>query len=141
VPTDVDTKALIRGVLESLNDGELVLAVRGSDYRLHLVPAVPAGEIETPVGKHINGTVHAKALRMHAAEGGGRFIEPVWGAPRIVAGAVRAVDEDRKRMLIDAGVPMWVKAPEGQDLGVVREGEMVNFYVESGTRFRPVISV
>ncbi len=42
-------------------------------------------------------------------------------------------------MLVDAGVPMWVTAPPGQDFSVISEGELVNFYVKSGTTFRPVI--
>jgi hypothetical protein len=32
---------------------------------------------------------------------------------------------------------MWVEAPKDQDLGVIREGELVNFYVESGACFEP----
>jgi hypothetical protein len=137
VPTDIEPRALTRGVLESLEDHELVLAVHHTEYKLYLTPAVPAGEIVTPVGGRIKGTIHARALRMHTARGGGRFIEPVWGAPRIVAGTVRAMDEQGRRVLVDTGVPMWVEAPQGQDLGAIREGELVNFYVESGTRFEP----
>ena len=136
---DVESQALARGVLASLNDGILVLAPSGTNYKLHLVPTVPLGEITTPLGKRIKGTIHARALRIHAATGGGRFIEPVWGAPRIVAATVIARDESKRRVLVDAGVPMWVSAPSGQDFGVIREGELVNFYVESGTGFHPVI--
>jgi hypothetical protein len=138
VSTDDETRALARGVLESLNDRERVLAVHHTEYKLHLTPAVPAGEITAAIGSPIKGTIHAKALRMHAARGGGRFIEPVWGAPRIVAGTVRAVDEQQRRLLVDTGVPMWVEAPHGQDLGAIHQGELLNFYVESCTRFRPV---
>ena len=137
MPTDDETRALTRGVLESLDDHELVLAVHHTEYKLHLVPAVPPGEITATVGSPIKGTIHARALRMHVARGGGRFIEPVWGAPRIVAGTVRALDEQQRRLLVDTGVPMWVEAPQDQDVGTIREGELVNFYVESGTRFQP----
>ncbi|MHC4129221.1 MAG: hypothetical protein ACYTE6_08835 [Planctomycetota bacterium] len=135
--TDDETRALTRGVLEALDDHELVLAVPHTEYRLHLAPAC---DITAAIGSPIRGTLHAKALRMHAAQGGGRFIEPVWGAPRIVAGTVRARDEQQRRLLVDTGVPMWVEVPPGQDLGAIREGELLNFYVESGTRFRPVAS-
>jgi hypothetical protein len=139
VATEDETRALAKGVLEALDDSELVLAVHHSEYKLHLTPAVPATEFTTTVGSPIKGTIHAKALRMHAAQGGGRFIEPVWGAPRIVAGAVQALDEQKGRVLVDTGVPMWVEALPGQDLGALRRGEMVNFYVESGTRFEPAV--
>ncbi len=134
-----EAQTLARGVLESLNDDELVLAVSGTNYRLHLVPTVTVGEITTPVGKRIKGVIQANALRIHPAKGGGQFIEPVWGAPRIVAGKVLSIDEADGRLLVDAGVPMWVKAPSGQDFSVIREGALVNFYVESGAGFRPVI--
>lgn len=137
--TGVQPESLARGVLESLTGGRVVLAVGGTSYRLHLDSAVPAGEITTPVGRRIKGTIHANALRMHSARGGGRFVEPIWGAPRIVAGRVVAVDEPARRVLIDAGVPMWVTPPEGQDMSVIREGVLVNFYVESGAVFRPII--
>jgi hypothetical protein len=134
VPTDDEKRALTRGVLESVDDNGIVLAIHHTEYRLHLSPAQ---EINASVGSRIKGTIHARAQRMHAARGGGRFIEPVWGAPRIVAGRVRTVDATQRRLLVDTGVPMWVEAPKDQDLGVIREGELVNFYVESGARFEP----
>ena len=136
MPTDDATRALTRGVLESLDDNEIVLAVHHTEYKLHL-SLPPAQDITASVGSPIRGTIHARALRMHAARGGGRFIEPVWGAPRIVAGRVRAVDGPQRRLLVDTGVPMWVEAPKDQDLGVIREGELINFYVESGACFQP----
>src|SRR5262245_29397375 len=98
---------LARGVLQSLTDDLLVLAIPGTDYRLHLVPTVPAGEIDASAGSKIKGQIQAKALRIHPARGGGRFIEPVWGAPRIVAGVVLAIDPANRRVCVDAAVPMW----------------------------------
>ena len=136
MPTDDATRALTRGVLESLDDNEIVLAVHHTEYKLHL-SLTPAQDITASVGSPLKGTIHARARRQHAARGGGRFIEPVWGAPRIVAGRVRAVDGPQRRLLVDAGVPMWVEAPKDQDLGVIRAGELVNFYVESGACFQP----
>jgi hypothetical protein len=137
VSTDDHAQALTRGVLEALDDSELVLAVHHTAYRLHLAPTVPAERLSAQVGGVIKGTIRAKALRMHPTRGGGQFIEPVWGAPRIVAGRVREVDATGRRVLVDTPVPMWVEAPKGQDLDIIRKGELVNFYVESGTRFEP----
>ena len=139
VTTDVQPEALARGTLVSLDEQTLVLAVPHTDYQIHLVPTVPPGEIDVTEGKPVRGVIEAKALRIHPAEGGGKFIEPVWGAPRIVAGKVIAVDEPNRRVLVQASVPMWVTAPEGQDFSVITEGGLVNFYVESGATFRPVI--
>ncbi len=137
---DAKPDALARGILESLTDEELVLAVPHTEYKLHLAPTVPAGEFSKYVGKRIRGVIEAVALRIHPARGGGRFIEPVWGAPRIIAGKVCSVDKAKRRVLVDAGVPMWVTATERQDLSELHEGRLVNFYVKSGTSFRPVLS-
>lgn len=136
----LDQRAIARGIIESLSDDKIVLKISGSDYRLHLKPAVPASEIETPVGKRIKGTIRAKAMRIHPFHGGGKFIEPVWGEPRIVAGRVLAVDEAKRELLVDLVVPVTVEAKDDQDMGVCTEGSMVTFYVESGTSFTPVKS-
>lgn len=137
MPADTRDKAVVRGVLESIEDGVLVLGIPHTEYRLHLVAAVPLRELEAEPGRRIRGTIEAKSLRVHRARGGGRFIEPVWGAPRIVAGTVLAADQARRRVLVDVSVPMWVEVPPGQDFTILREGELVNFYVESGATFRP----
>jgi hypothetical protein len=131
---------LARGKLESLVDEQMVFAVPHTEYKLHLVPTVPAAEFDKYVGKRIGGVIEAVALRIHPAQAGGCFIEPVWGAPRIIAGKVCSVDEAERRVLVDPGVPMWVTAPAEQDLSALHEGQLVNFYVRSGTSFRPVLS-
>ncbi len=138
--TDTEPKALARGILESVSDEELVLAIPHTDYRLHLVPTVPAGEFGGYVGKRISGVIQATALRIHRAQAGGRFIEPVWGAPRIVAGTVCTIDKSHRRVLVDVSVPMWVTVPAEQDFDTLCEEDLVNFYVQSGTTFRPVIT-
>jgi hypothetical protein len=134
VTTPVDTDAQARGILADSRDDRIELTVPGTDYRLAFVPGAP---VRTPAGKRVRGTVHAQALRMHAARGGGRFIEPVQGEPRIVAGTIAAVDEPNRRVLLETAVPMWVTWQEGQDLSILRVGQLVNCYVRSGARFEP----
>ena len=137
VSTDLKSRGLAGAVLHALDDGEVVLAVPHTAYRLHLVVRDPA-RITTRLGKRIKGTIEARALRMHPADAGGCFIEPVWGHPRIVQGIVRG--KDRRKILVDVSVPMWVTLHEGQDPDEIEEGQMVNFYVESGATFQPVDS-
>ena len=133
---DTHSQATVRGILESCNDDRIVLGLPGTEYHLHLTPAVPAATIRTPIGKRIKGTIHAKALRIFKASGGGTFIEPLDGAPRIVAGRVLQVDQANRRVLVDVAVPMWMTL-EGQRSDMFSVGDMVNCYVESGTRFTP----
>jgi hypothetical protein len=133
----VESQDDVRGVLESLSDQKIVLSVPGTDYQIHLVPTVPASDIRIPVGKRVKGTIHAKALRMFAANGGGQFIEPIWGEPRIVAGLVLAVDEPNRRVLVHTGVPMWMTLEDRQAADLFKVGQLVNCYVQSGTQFTP----
>ncbi len=136
--TNVETDGIARGVLEELGDEHLVLAVPGTEYRLRLAAVADRSTLASHLGKRIKGRIHATALRMHTAQAGGRFIEPVWGAPRIVSGAVLTVDEAKDRLLVDVAVPMWVTVADGQHATDFGEGQMVNFYVTSGTSFEPI---
>ena len=125
-------------MLEELGDEHLVFAVPGTEYRLRLATAADGNKMASHVGKRIEGYIQATALRMHAAQAGGRFVEPMWGAPRIVSGVVRTVDEVKNRLLVDVSVPMWVTVADGQQATDFAEGQMVNFYVTSGTSFELV---
>jgi hypothetical protein len=118
----------------SASDEVVVLSIPATDYELHLSFNVDSAAVRPGRAR---GTIHARALRMHRATAGGRFIEPIQGTPRIVQGAVRRVDGSRGRVLIDAAVPMWVSPPPAQDLDDLKPGELVNFYVESGAAFVP----
>ena len=136
--TNVETDGIARGVLDELGGEHLVLAVPGTEYRLRLAIAADGSKMASHVGKRIKGRIHATALRMHAAQAGGRFVEPVWGAPRIVSGGVLTVDEAKNRLLVDVAVPMWVTMADGQQATDFTEGQMVNFYVTSSTSFELV---
>ena len=133
--TDQQAGAVARGLLESLQENSIVLAVPGSSYRLKLALNGSSSAISTPVGKRIKGTIEARALRVHPARAGGKFVEPVWGEPRIVQGMVKG--REHNRLLVDVSVPMWVTLDERQNPAEFPNGQMVNFYVESGTTFTP----
>ena len=133
---DLLYRAAERGRVAAREDGAIVLVPAHTDYRIRLRLA---GDATAPpaAGARVKGTIEARALRMHSAQGGGRYIEPSEGAPRIVAGIVVVADEQKRRILVDAVVPMWLTAQEGQDFSVIVPGELVNCYVESGAEFRP----
>lgn len=112
----------------------VVLEVPGTEYRLHLATD---SSLSGGVGRRVTGEIHAKALRMHRSDTGGRFIEPIYGQPRIVQGEVVAIDAPQRRILMDMAVPVWVTVLPAQDLAAVSIGDLWNCYVESGTRFEP----
>ncbi len=127
--------ALTTGRLVDRDERMITLEIPGTSYKIKL--ACENIQSTTEIGTRITGTVRARALRMHAMAGGGRFIEPVWGEPRIVAGTIRAVEPEARRVLVNVAIPMWVTCPEHQDFDILKPGSMATFYVESGTSFEP----
>ncbi len=111
-------------------EGASSFGIPHSNYVLQLM--APPGD----AGK-VQGRIQARALKMHLAQGGGVFIEPLQGAPRIVQGRVLATDAVTNRVLANVVVPMWISVPEGQAASAFRHGDLVNFYVESGARLEP----
>lgn len=134
----VHSETVARGVLEELAEDRMTLHVPGTDYRIHLVPAVPASSLRPSVGRRVRGVINAAALRIHPAKGGGRFIEPVIGMPRIVAGTVLWVDEAARKVGVNVAVPMVIETLPEQDFRVLEVGHLVNCYVKSGATFTPV---
>ncbi len=126
---------LVRGtLLESLPD-RIVLAVPGTDYRLHLVVARP---IDAAVGSHICGRIEVSARRIDVTRVGGQFIDPVYGRPRIIQGRVVATGQEHPTMIVRAVVPLHVKVRPPQRPGDFEVGTMVNFSVDPGAVFVPV---
>ncbi|NNF42059.1 MAG: hypothetical protein HKN62_03240 [Phycisphaerales bacterium] len=132
--TNIADHAIAEGIIESIEDGELMLKVPGTDYRLRLHVG-DDDTLDAGVGDRVRGVVNAEALRIHPASGGGRFVEPTIGAPRIVAGTVLEADAAQRRIVIRTAVPMTLKTMPEQDFSVIREGELVNCHVRSGATF------
>lgn len=135
VPTSTPaTTALDRATLrlESLSDGVAAFSVPGTQYRLDLAVA---GGLDGSVGRRVRGRVRGRALRMHRAGAGGNFIEPLQGRPRIVQGTVLAVDPGANEVILDLVVPVRVAMQAGQSATAFSTGDVVNFYMEPGTRF------
>lgn len=123
------------GILTRQGQGTIDLQVPGTAYALTLAcAAVPAG---AQVGRRLRGTVRATALKLHHADAGGVFVEPVAGAPRIVQGRVLATDLRTNRILADVVLPMWIDLPDSQAASDFQTGQLVNSHLASGTAFHP----
>ena len=121
-------------VLKSIASESIVLNPPGNSYEIECVIESPVQGVQA--GDRIKGTVHAKALRVHKSSGGGAFIEPITGEPRIVAGRVLANGVDGP-VLIRSAIPMLVELSDQADREICVLGEFVNFHVASGVIFRP----
>ncbi|HMN97365.1 MAG TPA: hypothetical protein PKC43_12905 [Phycisphaerales bacterium] len=124
-----------RATVVEADEGRVVIAVPGTEYRLWLRPISPLPAIRARLGRRIAGRVAGRALRLHPAAAGGRFIEPIDGVPRIVQGAVLAVDGSRRSVLLDVGIPIRLELLVDQPLESFAPGSLWNCYIESGATF------
>ena len=126
--------ATTRAMIRSVDDQSVVLAPSSSSYELALVPR---GAIGAEPGQRVRGRIEAEALKIHPAAGGGIFIEPLSGQPRIVAGRVLEVDRDQRTVLLGSVVPITLSLSRDIDLDQCAEGHFINCHVRSGATFTP----
>ena len=121
--------------LLEVRDDRVVVGVPGFDYKLELMTR--HGRIETPVGRRIEASIHAKAKRIDVVPAGGRFVEPIYGQPRRVQGRIAAGDLGTNTLHVLAGPTITVKVADprqhARDFAV---GQLVSFDVESGAELR-----
>lgn len=130
------SQEVVRAIVKSVHDRTIVLLLPGTEYELHLRAGAGCEGLQARIGKRVSGTIEAHALRMFVAQGGGRFIEPIQGEPRIIAGRVIAVDQTNRRVLVDVAAPIWMTLEEKQVADAFAVGDLVNCYLQSGATFK-----
>ncbi|MBX3403053.1 MAG: hypothetical protein KF699_06525 [Phycisphaeraceae bacterium] len=140
-PTDRIAPTLARGELAEVfaatatKPGHIVITFPNTSYRVHLIPT---GEITTPIGKRIIGTIRATARRVDLVETGGKYIEPVYGRPRRVQGRVIGGDDHSRTLIVDAGMPIHCTMTDARQVpSQFERGAMVSFDVLDGAMFTP----
>ena len=121
------------GVLAEKSPEKIVLAVPGTDYRLHLVPV---GPIDAGLNERVRGLIRANAKRVDVILAGGRYIEPVFGRPRRVQGRIIDGDVKANTLTVLACVAVTVKLMDNQKASGFAVGQMVSFDVEPGANFQ-----
>ncbi|MEY4832370.1 MAG: hypothetical protein RL527_583 [Planctomycetota bacterium] len=132
-PVLTDTARVL--VTSTSSDG-IVVKVPGTQYQLSFLPHCP--KCSFVAGERVHARFRATALKMHHAKAGGIFVEPSEGHARIVQGRVIATDTRSNMVLADVVVPMWIAVPQGQAASDFATGDLLNFYVQSGSTIEPV---
>lgn len=122
----------VRGVLLESSDDRIVIEIPDSSYQIHLKVYQP---LSTPVGKRVVGTIRANARRITVTKTGGRYIEPVYGRPRNIQGAIVATDPSEQTVTIHAGAPIVCKLPKSQRAEQFSVGDFVTSALEPGATF------
>jgi hypothetical protein len=138
-PTTKMDPGLARGILGGARDAtatrpaHLILTVPNTSYELQLVPV---GSVRALPGKRIVGPIRAQAGRLDTVKTGGRYIEPVYGRPRRIQGAVVRTDSASNSVVIDAAVPIHCRLTDArQKAADFQPGQFVSCDVMDGATF------
>lgn len=128
------TSSTTTGTLLETGDGMIVVGIPGTDYRLHLRAH---GRVTAPLGKPISGRITARARRVDPIRCGGRFIEPVYGRPRRIQGAVQTTDRETNTITVKCGggCLFVCELVADQKTDAFAVGTLVGFDVERGACF------
>ena len=128
------TSPRLRGVIGTWSPDRIELLVPHTDYRLFVQPDHASAPTLAP-GSRVRGIIEGEVIRVHPMTGGGgRYIEPVIGEPRIVTGVLRDMDAQAGVVVIEAVVPFRLATLADQDFGDLVIGGLVTCHVRSGLR-------
>lgn len=123
----------VEGPILEVGHAYITLALLGTDYKIHLVPTKGGTHaVGLTAGTRVHGTIHAKARRVDVIRAGGRFIEPVIGRPRRLAGRISATDPQHNTITVQCGAPFICVLTANQNAADFQVGSLVTFDVERG---------
>ena len=124
----------VTGELVEIGTDTIVLGLRGTDYRLHLVVD---GPVTAPLNKPLTGRITARARRVDIVGRGGRYIEPVYGRPRRLQGTVVGADAGANTLAVrcGGGSTFICSLLPDQSASDFQAGTLVALDVESGAKF------
>jgi len=129
-------KTITEGVARDVTPEALTLVRPQTDYAVRLLTEEPSG-IEN--GAKARGEIRVQAARIDVIRTGGRYIEPVAGPPRRVAGRIVEIDERANLVAVDAGPFVVVCKPnQHQQAKQFRVDQMVTMGVRPGATFNRV---
>ncbi|MFG0258490.1 MAG: hypothetical protein ACF8GE_11360 [Phycisphaerales bacterium JB043] len=132
-----DNPAVSRAIVHALDDDSITLAIPGTSYRIALRPK---HTVKATAGDTIEGVIACQAMRMDVLKSGGKFLEPIEGRPRRIAGRIVAIDERNNTVTINAGTPFTVTPHALQKASQFEIDQIVTMGVKDGATFEPVSS-
>jgi hypothetical protein len=105
MPSPLDFPA--RGRILRIENGLVVFNPAATTYEIHLASAGP--EMPRPTPYMVSAYVRATARKVWTMPGGGNFVTPIFGPPKVVQGRVRYLEE--RLAVIQAGLPVHVALP------------------------------
>lgn len=143
-PTSKIDPSLARGTLEEVvaatatKPAYAVLGFANTSYRTHLLLTSDPARLTERIGKRVIGIIRLQARRVDVVDTGGRYLEPVYGRPRRVQGAVVAIERETNSIVVDAAVPIHCQLLDPrQSARDFALGDFVSFDAMDGATFSP----
>lgn len=135
---------LTRGKVEEVREATatkpafVILGFDNTNYRMWFrVEDADLAFLRGKVGKRVTGYASVDARKIANCVTGGRYVEPVYGAPQHVQG--RIVEAGESAFVVDAGGPRLHVTPTHPDqpAGSFEVGQLVTFDAMEGATFTP----
>ena len=142
-PTSAVDPLLARGVLDEVRDAtatkpaHVQMSFYNTNYKLRLLASDETIVALRPrAGKRVLGTIRVGARKVANCRTGGKYVEPVFGAPQHIQG--RVVAHHDGALVVNAGMPMHVSLTHpSQSPDQFEIGTMVTFDATEDATFEP----
>ncbi len=130
-------KAIARVRLLERHADRVIVGIANTQYRVHLAVDQP---IDVPVGKRLRGLIRCGVWKVDQVnEGGGSFVEPIYGRPHRVQGPVIGRLPELNAVIVEVyDCPFVGLLPERYDAAQYPDGDRIGLDVYEGARFEPV---
>jgi hypothetical protein len=120
-----------RGRIKEVRGNTVVFLPAGTNYELYLTSDGPTPAID----KFVEAIIRVTGRKVWTVPSGGNFVAPIFGPPKIIQGRVKWLDE--RTLVVQAGVPIVVEMPAGDDAidlacGAIGAGTLVNVTAMAG---------
>ena len=124
------------GRVLSADDSFVLFSPANTPYRLKL-----KSSLKTAPQSPIDGVIRAKARKVLTVSGGGNFISPIEGPPRVIQGWVTAIEG--ATLVVKAGAPMVIELPPDEHAfslsnGDITVGSRINLTLFPDATFEPL---
>ncbi len=136
MPAPAAKPNIARAVLLKNGEHTVTLGFTGTNYELHLNVLRALNQQEH---KRVKGTIRVQARRIDRIGTGGKYVEPVYGSPRRLAGRVIATDPTNNTITVDATMPVVIKPDNHQHASDFEVGDFVTMNLMPGATFTPAV--
>src|SRR5207249_3707350 len=97
-------------IVESVAEGLITLRAPGSNYRNSFL--FNGDPTSLSAGQRVGGAILAPAWKVDNVDLGGNYVEPLYGRPRRMQGAILSINPTANELTVQVGYEVTVKLPD-----------------------------